>query len=173
MIKILIRLRLIFVCLFVYRPPKANFPIMSRINFPHKRNFETKELHCNFCERKGHQYEGCLARPTEPLEEERCGYFDRLIHTEKIDVLIYEGLSLAKAHEKFMKLGSILNGPNPMKDRTDNQSLLRSKIGFWKAMGADASVLSWIAYGLPFRTQTEPQSYWFPNHSTKASVEKR
>lgn len=81
--------------------------------------------------------------------------------------MIYEGLTLEKADEKFMLLGQKLNEKNPCKDKTDNNNLLRSKIGFWKASGLKArSSQSWIAYGLPFRTQTEPESFRFPNHKS-------
>jgi hypothetical protein len=142
------------------------FKMMSKINFPHKKNFKVDDLHCDFCQRQGHDIGGCLARPTVPTNDERCPYLDKLILTEPIDVLIYEGLTLEEAYEKFMLLGQKLNEKNPYKDKTDNNNLLRSKIGFWKAIGADSSVISWIAYGLPFRTQTEPESFRFPNHKS-------
>ena len=41
---------------------------------------------------------------------------------------------------------------------------LRSRLGFWKAIGCDSTILSWIAYGKKLTFYSEPEQLNFPNH---------
>jgi hypothetical protein len=40
---------------------------------------------------------------------------------------------------------------------------VRKNLGYWKAMGCSTNVLSWLARGIPLRTQKAPPPYQFPN----------
>jgi ribonuclease HI len=71
-----------------------------------------------------------------------------------VDVAIYTGSTLKQALARFQDLGEKLNLGNPTIFPTtgkDHRNALRSRLGFWKAIGADSTVLSWIYYGLPHR----------------------
>ena len=112
----------------------ATFPLMSKITFPHKRNFDSSALFCSFCQRTGHETKACLATPTAPSKLEREPYFDDLISSPAVDTVIYADLSLEEALKKFHIIGSKYNENNPAKNNTDKLSLLKSKVGFWKAI---------------------------------------
>ena len=65
--------------------------------------------------------------------------------------LEFEGLSWEQAWDRVDTSGHELNTRNPWKDDTTAESHLRSKLGWWKAIGADRTVLSWIGYGVESR----------------------
>ena len=72
-----------------------------------------------------------------------------------------EGLPFEKAWEQTKKLGAVLNDGNPWKDSVGEQYDLKKGLGLWKAIGADSSVISWIAYGVPMRFQQMPPKATF------------
>ena len=147
-------------------PPMATAPIMSLIKYPRKRNFDSYALFCDFCQKKGHTIRGCLALPTVPDEDERQDYFDCLINSPRLEQSRFDGLTLKQAACLFLKSGTKLNTNNPVKSATDKRNVLRSNIGFWKALGAGKSVISWHAYGLPCRHEIPPQRIRFKNHKS-------
>ena len=59
--------------------------------------------------------------------------------------------------------GEVLNVGNPWRTDTRPFSALRRSLGFWKAIGADKSVLSWLAYGFQMRFAQQPQRKMFKN----------
>jgi hypothetical protein len=62
--------------------------------------------------------------------------------------------SLAEALARLQRLGDQFNQGNPKllpSVGKDHRNALRSQLGFWKAIGADSTVLSWIYYGFPHR----------------------
>jgi hypothetical protein len=60
--------------------------------------------------------------------------------------------------------GKILNTGNPWEGSETVYDNLRSKLGFWKAIGANKSVLSWLAYGVHLPFLHEPKHIYFENH---------
>jgi len=95
----------------------------------------------------------CLARPTVPSPNEQCPWADNLIKSSKVDVSCYQGLSRPAALQKLLTLGTKLNIGNPWARSTSPRDALRKNLGLWKAIGANASVLSWHAYDLCLRFQ--------------------
>ena len=77
--------------------------------------------------------------------------------------------------EAAMKLidarGSALNENNPWANPSKRRDKLRSRLGFWKAIGCDKTVLSWIAYGKKLFFHDEPENLSFRNHSSCADHE--
>ncbi len=53
-----------------------------------------------------------------------------------------------KAWHKADNLGVELNTGNPWAEVKTAESHLRSKLGWWRAIEADRTVLNWIAYGV-------------------------
>jgi hypothetical protein len=140
---------------------------MTALRFPHKRIYDSQNLCCTFCSKRGHTRRGCLGVPTVPTKEQKHPFFDTLISSPTVDVTsVFEGLSLADALTKLKMSGEIWNYNNPVGSSTNRQNLLRSKLGFWKALGAGPSVISWLAYGLPCNFQVQPRSYLFKNHTS-------
>ena len=110
---------------------------------------------CSFCAKKGHKKAFCPSVPSRPPKGKRCEWGDKLIFsTPRVDPSIYSGMSLAGAMALFLDLGEKFNLGNPTLRPTvgtDFRNALRSKLGFWKALGADKTVLSYVYYGLPHR----------------------
>ena len=77
--------------------------------------------------------------------------------------LDYEGMSWEQAWDKADALGHELNNGNPWKDDKTAESHLRSKLGWWKAIGADRTVLIWIGYGVESRFVTPLPRVAFDN----------
>ena len=61
--------------------------------------------------------------------------------------------------------GAALKG-NPWSHSSQRRDALRGKLGFWKAIGADNTVLSWLAYGKKLKIFEEPEHLSFKNHSS-------
>ena len=64
----------------------------------------------------------------------------------------------------LVALGVLINSLNPWRESKTARDTLRSRLGFWYALGADSTVLSWIAYGIDLRFAKEPEHFGFPNH---------
>ena len=65
---------------------------------------------------------------------------------------------------RWQELGQQLNEGNPWSASKERRDRLRQKLGYWKAMGADNTVLSWIAYGVKLEFASEPEHLTFGNH---------
>ena len=65
---------------------------------------------------------------------------------------------------RWQEMGMQLNEGNPWHTSTERRDRLRQKLGYWKAMGADNTVLTWIAYGVKLTFAAEPQHLIFRNH---------
>ena len=133
-----------------------------------KKLFYSKEMVCDFCQRKEHTIKFCPCLPTRPDEGDREQFVEDLMNSPRQQVLDYEGLSWEQAWEKAESLGLKLNEGNPWKDDVSAESHLRSKLGWWKAIGADRTVLSWIAYGVESRFVTPLPRVAFDNVPTRS-----
>ena len=129
-----------------------------------KKFFYPKGFACSFCQRTDHNKSFCPCLPTEPAEEDRKTFVDKLLGQRRQRLEIYEGMEWEEACEKMLSLGSKLNEENPWKGKTGGEFDLRKKLGFWKALGADKTVLSWIGYGVDMKFHGEPSRVRFPNH---------
>ena len=120
-------------------------------------------MKCEFCQRKGHTIHFCPSLPTRPDIADRNEYIEKLMHSPRHQALDYEGLSWEQAWERADSLGQELNIGNPWQDDKTAESHLRSKLGWWKAIGADRTVLSWIGYGVESRFVTPLPRVAFDN----------
>ena len=117
---------------------------------------------CKFCNKNGHLIKFCPSLPTEP-QEGKSIFAEHLLSTPKIKLKIYENLDRKEVFQRVCKLGQVLNQGNPWLEDTFPFSALRKQLGFWKAIGADKSVLSWLAYGYQFRFAKPVQRKFFKN----------
>ena len=121
---------------------------------------------CTYCQKDGHERYFCPLRPTEPTPEMASPFADRLIAQPKIDPAVYAGLPWQEALTTLIDHGNKLNSGNPWRNSSLPRDQLRANLGYWKALGANGTVLSWLAYGLPARVHHEPEHYEFPNHKS-------
>ena len=76
---------------------------------------------------------------------------------------MYEGKDTLDVMIAIETRGAELNRGNPFKGSLKRVDQLRSRAGFWKALGADNAILSWICYGYDLKFQEEPHELQFPN----------
>ena len=114
------------------------------------RSFKNNDT-CKFCNKLGHSISFCPSLPSEPPEEERCNFAEQLLSTKKLRLTRFSGLDFTQALDEVTQMGNLLNKDNPWVEDVRPFSALRKGLGFWKAIGADKSVLSWIAYGYQMR----------------------
>ena len=119
---------------------------------------------CSFCLRSDHDQSFCPCLPTEPSKEHKQIFVDKLLKQPRQRLDIYEKMDWEEACERVISMGTKLNEGNPWAGEADREFDLRKKLGFWKAIGADKTVLSWIGYGVDMRFHGHPSRTHFPNH---------
>ena len=90
-------------------------------------------------------------------------FVERLIALPRVQTNTFLRLSPSAALDIVLKEGTRYNHGNPWATSARLYDALRSRLGFWKAIGANDSVLSWLAYGVPAPFIREPGYYTFPN----------
>jgi hypothetical protein len=103
----------------------------------------------------------CPSLPTTPRET--IPFVENLVNTPKWKLRMYEGLHLWEVLQTVETCGNELNTGNPWLEDKRPFSSLRKNLGFWKAIGADRSVLTWIAYGYQMRFAKQPRRMGFVN----------
>lgn len=121
------------------------------------------DIKCVFCQKVGHHCGFCPCKPTTP--EVKVEFVEGLLGTPKIKLHDLENRNWGESLDLVFKRGVFLNRGNPWGNDQRPFSSLRKKLGFWKSIGADNSVLSWISYGFQFRFQREPFRRFFLNPS--------
>jgi hypothetical protein len=119
-------------------------------------------MRCAYCRKKGHEVSFCPARRNQPTDD-RCPWTEALLSGPRVTLDTYTGMSCAQAVAHWQELGETLNQGNPWTDSTRPEESLRSRLGFWKALGADSNTLSWICYGIPAPLQSAPPRKWYSN----------
>ena len=127
-------------------------------------------MKCSFCKQTGHLFSHCLGRETTPHPLLKTPWSDNFLKTE-FDPNQYAGLSLAHALKMFSVIGENFNSGNPWESSTCATEALVKRIGFWKAIGADRRVLSWLMFGLPLRFVVTPPLHDWDNHPSYSGNE--
>jgi hypothetical protein len=91
---------------------------------------------------------------------------EALLRSPREDITVYENMDPDEAMRVIQAKGGELNQGNPwvIEGPTLRRDKLRSRLGFWKAIGCDATILSWIAYGKKLSFHSEPEQLSFRNH---------
>ena len=127
---------------------------------------------CSFCKQIGHSYFYCLGRESEPDPSQQCVWTNDLLHSDKY---IFpapntpDPVDLDHFFDLFHATGTQFNKGNPYADSPDPVFRLRSRLGFWKALGANKQVLSWLSYGVKNRFFATPPRM---EHSNWPDLEK-
>ena len=135
-----------------------------------KKFFRTSDKVCSFCSKKGHNKLFCPCVPTEP--EVKIDFVERLITKPRIRLDTYEHMKLDEVITKIFKHGVELNQGNPWVSDSRPFSKLRRRLGFWKSIGCDNSVLSWLSYGYQMRFVNYPRRKLFRNSPSTLEHEK-
>jgi hypothetical protein len=147
---------------------KANAPIRKMLGFD-KKNFSTRDKHCEYCEQVGHTASFCAKRPSNPmsnatLSADKQLYVQTLLDKPQISLDTFEKCDMSEAMAIVHSMGASLNAGNPWASSSEPRDQLRAKLGYWKAIGANREVISWIAYGIEMRFEAEPDHIEFKNH---------
>jgi hypothetical protein len=85
-----------------------------------------------------------------------------LLSAPRVNVLrTYGHLEPEAALQRLYDMGSQLNTDNPYKNAVGPVNDLRRCLGFWKALGATNTVISWLGYGIPPLFYKEPACFEF------------
>ena len=136
---------------------------------------------CTFCTRRGHRRAECMVAPaTEevPVGEEKTTALQRAKRAFVLGLIRRdpppEVTTLREAGDhgwmpavrRALRLGHDANTGNPWADSVKRRDKLRRALGFWWAIGADATVLSWIGFGVRLRFEAAPNRMHFQNHKS-------
>ena len=97
-------------------------------------------------------------------KDKQMPFVQKLLDTPRIKPQSFHGMTKEEALEVIIVNGEKFNEGNPWADSGKVYDRLRRELGYWKAMGANNSVLSWLGYGIPMRFEREPKHLAFPNH---------
>ena len=123
---------------------------------------------CNFCKKKGHTESACPSTPTpipQSFTASQREFAQRLLSGARVEIeKEYKGMSWKEARQKVEELSAKFNAGNPWADSQDTRDRLRSKAGWWKAIGADETVMSWILCGARLPQIERAWPLEFKNH---------
>ena len=152
-------------------PPRAKEPLREYMaGLKGKKKFDKHEegRQCIFCKRKGHRRCSCMiVPPAEPENPERNPTELQLRKREFVMGLIRRARAptveeLRKKGEeearmpvvqRAIELGRAANEGNPWAGSEKRRDKLRKMLGYWWAIGADATVLGWIGFGVKLQVR--------------------
>jgi hypothetical protein len=157
-------------------PPAAGMPLRVAIKLTGVPSRGERGV-CLFCRRKGHRRGTCMAAPAvvqmpqddnrTPLQREKERWVLALLArpTRRLEEMApRHGETRLQATQRQLQMGAEANAANPWAHSTKRRDKLRRALGYWWAIGADATVLSWIGFGVKLLFEREPERVCFPNH---------
>lgn len=129
-----------------------------------KKWFKQEGLSCTFCLRKGHTRSFCPCAPYVPPLEDRCPFVEKILALPRVKTNGLAGMDRDKAFSLMEEKGRAWNVGNPWAASDKIYDQLRAKLGYWRAIGASDSVVSWLGYGVPMKFIREPRYLAFDNH---------
>ena len=142
-------------------------PIKSYLPKYGKKWFAKQAMYCAFCTKVGHTAAFCPLAPTVVSKPKEIPFVQKLMSTPRVKPQSFYGMSKEKALEVIFEEGERLNTGNPWASSDKIYDRLRRELGYWKAVGASNSVLSWLGYGIPAKFVKEPKHLAFPNHTVR------
>lgn len=158
------------------RSPISLREIMKEGKFG-KKAFNKWDRSCTFCKRRGHTRQTCMMAPVDPdipfpaatpLQKAKQKFVLDLLKrpaAPKVETL-RDGRTRLQTVEEVLRLGEEADKENPWADSPKRRDKLRKALGFWWAIGADATTIGWIGFGVRLRFEDEPESLSFPNHKS-------
>ena len=136
-----------------------------------KKWFKKEGLACTFCLQKGHTNAFCPAAPNEPASADEIPFVEKVLAASRVQTNRFVGQSREDALAWIKLRGAELNVGNPWVGSVKIYDRLRARLGYWAAIGASKSVISWLGYGVPMKFIKEPQHVAFGNHRMSAEAE--
>jgi hypothetical protein len=122
---------------------------------------------CDECFQKGHTAKFCPAVPNNVPEDRRVPYLEWRLALPRVKIHVdYKGMTWAAAMQKVEAHGKELSADSPWATSTYRRDALRKQVGFWKAMGANRSLISWLGYGVPMNFWRDPGKFMFANQAS-------
>ena len=106
---------------------------------------------CGICAKENHTATFCPAAATQVPKPKQIAFIENLLTMPREDISVYEGLPPEEVMRRVTARAESLNAGNPFRQSIETRDLLRARAGFWKAIGTDNVVLSWICYGYDVR----------------------
>ena len=88
---------------------------------------------------------------------------ERVLALPRVKTNAFAGMEREQAFAHMEKKGRAWNVGNPWVGAKIYDQL-RAKLGYWRAIGASDSVISWLGYGVPMKFIREPRYLVFENH---------
>jgi hypothetical protein len=129
-----------------------------------KKWFKQEGLKCSFCLRKGHTNAFCPSAPYKPPLEDRCAFVEKVLALPRVKSNAFAGMEREQAFSVMEEKGRTWNVGNPWVHSEKIYDQLRARLGYWRAIGASDSVISWLGYGVPMKFIREPRYIAFKNH---------
>lgn len=136
-----------------------------------KKWFSGTHMQCSFCGQKTHENYCCPATPYVPPVRKRIPFVEKLLDNPRMRTNLFIDLEPHDVVEFVLTKGEEFNEGNPWEHSPMVYDGLRKRLGFWKAIGACNSVISWLGYGVPLRFVREPRHVAFQNHPSKPEHE--
>ena len=124
-------------------------------------------LRCGFCQKEGHTVQHCPCTPTpipDSFTDEQRAFTKRLLALPAVRVDTFEGMSREAARERVQAQAAAWNAGNPWAGSSATRDKLRGAAGWWRAIGADNTILSWILCGARMPAVKPPLPLAFENH---------
>ena len=165
-------------------PPQSAVPLRVELkkNGWGKKAFDKHDptRKCWFCKKGGHRRAECMLAPAPDkappehgpptaLQQAKRDFVLGLMHRARAPEIgslhkQEDGKSRLPAVLRAMALGEEANKGNPWAGSGKRRDKLRKSLGHWWAIGADATVLSWIGFGVKLHMEKEPKRVAFGNH---------
>ena len=142
----------------------SGIPLKDRLPRYGKKWFKKAGMECKFCLKKGHTRSFCPAAPYDPPAENKLPFVEKLLAMPRVKTNIFNGMTPEGLLQWVERKGSAWNEGNPWVASEKIYDRLRAKLGYWRAIGASDSVISWLGYGVPMPFVQEPKHLVFKNH---------
>jgi hypothetical protein len=103
--------------------------------------------------------------------EDRCPFVEKILALPRVKTNAFAGMDREHAFTLMEERGRVWNADNPWVGSEKIYDQLRAKLGYWRAIGASDSVISWLGYGVPMKFVKEPKYLVFKNHKMDAAQE--
>ncbi len=130
----------------------AQEPIRKHLPQYGKKWFAGYKLQCSFCTKIGHTRDFCPLAPTIVSRAKEIPFVQELLSLPRVKPQSFYGMPKEQALEIIIEKGGELNKGNPWATSEKVYDRLRRELGYWKALGASTSVISWLGYGYPWQT---------------------
>ena len=82
---------------------------------------------------------------------------EKVLALPRVKTNAFAGMGREEAFTIMEEKGRSWNTGNPWEGSEKIYDQLRARLGYWRAIGASNSVISWLGYGVPMKFIREPK----------------